>query len=491
MTASQTEFAGLEVLGPGDPLSSDGWAFQYKNPLIIAALLKVGAVTHRHDAHSAMADPTVAPTVTTDDTGGSIPSGTDVYVTYTLLDPDGGESAPVDATQVTTGGAYADPTGAPTAALDLSAGTLLADTYLYALTVTDGLGGETALGPITSVQVPASANAQINFSGLTDITNTSSDSDTSAGWRLWRSTDGGNTFDLMSTGVYSQDTYTDDGSSPGDCSVAPPSTGTTGGTSSVSITVPTGQPDEAQFINVYIDSEGLFATPALLGTYPSTDAGTALTCTDLTAVQAGSPPEASNCVGGANQIDPDTDIMNWPWKQPVTTESALPTSGNTDGDARIALDTHTAYIWDAGTTAWVEAIGATGPAGPTGADGPTGPAGPPASSTLSATEQTGSYTLALDDAGTVVEVDGSAGAVAVTIPANADVAYPVGTVIELCDIGTTAIAVTAAAGVTLDLPPGSSGTGGVAGTANSAGQWATIGLRQRNTDEWIVSGRVS
>jgi hypothetical protein len=42
------------------------------------------------------------------------------------------------------------------------------------------------------------------------------------------------------------------------------------------------------------------------------------------------------------------------WKSPVATESALPTVGNTDGDARVALDTDKIYVWDATTSKWID-----------------------------------------------------------------------------------------------------------------------------------------
>ena len=47
------------------------------------------------------------------------------------------------------------------------------------------------------------------------------------------------------------------------------------------------------------------------------------------------------------------------WKPPVATASALPTTGNTNGDLRIVLDVDTVYTWDAPTTSW-KVIGATG-----------------------------------------------------------------------------------------------------------------------------------
>lgn len=92
--------------------------------------------------------------------------------------------------------------------------------------------------------------------------------------------------------------------------------------------------------------------------------------------------------------------------------------------------------------------------------------------------QTGTaYTLALADAGTVVEMN-NAGAMTVTVPTNTAVAFPVGTVIELCRYGSGTLTVAAAVGVTLRNP--SSLTARV--------QYSTISLRKRGSNEWIVAG---
>lgn len=42
------------------------------------------------------------------------------------------------------------------------------------------------------------------------------------------------------------------------------------------------------------------------------------------------------------------------WKSPVETESALPTIGNSPGDARVALDTDKIYVWDDTSSKWID-----------------------------------------------------------------------------------------------------------------------------------------
>ena len=47
------------------------------------------------------------------------------------------------------------------------------------------------------------------------------------------------------------------------------------------------------------------------------------------------------------------------WKAPVANEAALPTTGNTDGDLRLVLDTDRVYVFDGPTSTW-KLIGASG-----------------------------------------------------------------------------------------------------------------------------------
>lgn len=51
------------------------------------------------------------------------------------------------------------------------------------------------------------------------------------------------------------------------------------------------------------------------------------------------------------------------WKSPVASAVNLPSTGNTDGDVRVALDTNTIYVWDQGTNSWVLASGGGGGTG--------------------------------------------------------------------------------------------------------------------------------
>lgn len=91
--------------------------------------------------------------------------------------------------------------------------------------------------------------------------------------------------------------------------------------------------------------------------------------------------------------------------------------------------------------------------------------------------RTASYTLILSDAGKAIEMD-VAIANTLTIPPYTDVAFPVGTVIEIGQFGS---------GPTSIVP----GTGVSAYSANGlqlSGQYATASIRKINTNQWWVVG---
>lgn len=93
--------------------------------------------------------------------------------------------------------------------------------------------------------------------------------------------------------------------------------------------------------------------------------------------------------------------------------------------------------------------------------------------------QTTDYTLVLADAGKIVEAN-KASAIAITVPTNASVAFPVGTLINLAQVGAGAATVVAAGGVTIEVRSPL--------TLVMKGQWATAQLYKRATNEWVLSG---
>jgi hypothetical protein len=91
--------------------------------------------------------------------------------------------------------------------------------------------------------------------------------------------------------------------------------------------------------------------------------------------------------------------------------------------------------------------------------------------------QTGtSYTLALTDASKLITLSNS-GAITVTIPLNASVAFPVGTQIDLCQIGAGKVTLTSTATIN-----------SLSSNKSIAGQWVGVSLYNLGTDNWLLLG---
>jgi len=94
--------------------------------------------------------------------------------------------------------------------------------------------------------------------------------------------------------------------------------------------------------------------------------------------------------------------------------------------------------------------------------------------------QTGtSYTLVLGDANDIVEMN-NASANTLTIPPNSSVAFPVGTIISVTQLGAGATTVSADTGVTLN--------GVSTGSADLSAQYSGVSIYKRDTDAWIIQG---
>jgi hypothetical protein len=109
-----------------------------------------------------------------------------------------------------------------------------------------------------------------------------------------------------------------------------------------------------------------------------------------------------------------------------------------------------------------------------------------ADTTVTANTQTTSYTLVLGDAGKTIEMN-SASATVVTIPPNSSVAFPVGTVIEICRIGAGSVTITDGSGVTIPNRLEAAGTT----SRTIANQWSAATLRKRATDVWVLIGDIA
>jgi hypothetical protein len=96
--------------------------------------------------------------------------------------------------------------------------------------------------------------------------------------------------------------------------------------------------------------------------------------------------------------------------------------------------------------------------------------------TIGTNARTASYTLVLTDQSKIIEVN-NAGSTTVTIPADATVAFPVGTYIMVVQTGAGQVTI-AGAGFTPNATPG----------LKTRTQWSVATLIKRGTDSWIVAG---
>lgn len=97
--------------------------------------------------------------------------------------------------------------------------------------------------------------------------------------------------------------------------------------------------------------------------------------------------------------------------------------------------------------------------------------------------QTGTtYTLALSDAdGKKFLTLSNASAITLTVPPNSSVAFPVGTVIALAQLGAGQVTITPGSGVTVNAVPG----------LKIAAQYGVAELLKVATDTWLAYGRLS
>ena len=161
------------------------------------------------------------------------------------------------------------------------------------------------------------------------------------------------------------------------------------------------------------------------------------------------------------------------------TSSATAPSSPVAGDGWFNTETGKVYVYytDVDGSQWVE-VGAApiGPTGPTGVTGATGP------DILAINAQTGTtYTFALSDIAKWVEL-GNASAITATIPTNASVAFPVGTLLNFIQTGAGQVTVVGASGVTLN----SDGS-----KTKIKTQWGAASLIKRATDTWVLFGNIT
>jgi hypothetical protein len=89
-------------------------------------------------------------------------------------------------------------------------------------------------------------------------------------------------------------------------------------------------------------------------------------------------------------------------------------------------------------------------------------------------ERTAAYTIALDDAGKIVQMNASS-AVDVTVPLNSAVAFPIGSIVGVYNRSSDDVTVVGDSGVDVR-------------NAGSVPQFGEVSLRKRATNEWVMVG---
>jgi hypothetical protein len=100
--------------------------------------------------------------------------------------------------------------------------------------------------------------------------------------------------------------------------------------------------------------------------------------------------------------------------------------------------------------------------------------------------QTGtSYTFALTDGNNTFVTLSNASAIAVTIPTNASIAFPVGTVLNFAQTGAGQVTISGASTVTV------TSTGATAATPKTRAQYSVASAIQTSANNWLVLGDIA
>jgi hypothetical protein len=331
-------FSGITILNPDESVTLDNGAFIGRDRETVDRYLELGAKTHRHTGLDGLDDPVVAMGASAITSAGTISPDQTFALGYTLGDSNGGETLLSPIVSFST----PDPIAPPGVSLSGEAvyeagGDLPIDTYYYAFSFIDKSGGETPVGPAVAVErQPGWSAAKIALSGFAGPVSSAG----ASGWRLYRAVGGGD-FGYLTSGT--ANTFTDDGAALANCDIPPLPNGvnTTNSTSSFQIKLPSSAiVGEAETINVYMTNSNTFIGDVLLDNFPVSSAGKTVVYAEVDLLE-GQPPDVSTSVGGAHQIDPDTELLDWHWKRPIASSAVL--SSGDQGDVRMEISTGDLY----------------------------------------------------------------------------------------------------------------------------------------------------
>ena len=267
----------------------------------------------------------------------------------------------------------------------------------------------------------------------------------------------------------------------------------------------TNTTDSTSFVGLYESATGSLGGKTNSGiTYNATTETLKVTTIEANTVAAPSSLVGTYTISSPTTItlSPTTEILN---NAPVRlyARTAVQLSSLVSSTGALTWDSTNSQVKVNNGSTWVNVSGSTGPTGPTGAastvTGPTGPTGavsttPGPTGATGATgaggiesvnPQTGTtYTFVLSDRDDLVTAS-NASAQTYTIPLNSSVAYPIGSLVNLIQIGVGQVTVQGAGGVTI------LSTAATAATPRTRARYSAMTLIKAGTDLWYASGDIA
>lgn len=240
MAADYSTHYNLIMLGAGDSLSEDDYAFTHRNISNIDAKSYLGAEGHHHDGKAVpVSDPNIAPSVALVTGSGSIPGGRTIRYKFTWVDAFGQETGASPERVITTPSPVSPPL-APSIS-NVTGGTLQPGSYFYVLTAyKDASTLETIPGTRAYITMPLSAtlkSVRLHFPSLPPG---------ATGFNIYRRSPGSMRFQWLTSVNMNLATpptdFVDTGVLVEDCNRTVPQRNTTANQNAVRISIPGATP---------------------------------------------------------------------------------------------------------------------------------------------------------------------------------------------------------------------------------------------------------
>lgn len=223
-----TQHFGFTRIARGEQFDKNGFAFSDLDPLMLDQLL-FALANHSHDGNERLRGPgDVVPSLTTQATGGTLPSDTTFYYRIAYCDRWGLETEASDEVAITTAPGIAPPEG-PVADVETTNGSLGPGLYSYVVTFVTMDGGETTASVPADVRITEGHTNRI----LLDLATLPAEAEAI---RIYRAKPGQTRFYFLQE-TDAESVY-DDGVVPEDQSIAVPVQNTTNSSNSVTVEIP-------------------------------------------------------------------------------------------------------------------------------------------------------------------------------------------------------------------------------------------------------------